>query len=69
MHSVDGVEMLLEILNAWKKRQPGSTDEEECVENVFDALCSALVRAARSRQRDAVLARMVTIVRIGAHKS
>ena len=41
---MDGVEMLLEILNAWKKRQPGSTDEEECVENVFDALCSALVR-------------------------
>ena len=44
VHSVDGVEMLLEVLNGYKKRTPGSTDEEECVENLFDALCSALVR-------------------------
>jgi hypothetical protein len=36
---------LLEVLNQYKKlRSPESTEEEECVENVFDALCTALVR-------------------------
>jgi hypothetical protein len=34
---------LLEVLNQYKKRSPESTEEEECVENVFDALCTALV--------------------------
>ncbi len=61
--SVDGVEALLEALNVYKRRQPESSEEKECVENAFDALCSAMVscvgdamrprlhRAARHRQR------------------
>jgi len=39
---VDGIEYLLEATSAFKKRDPVSKDEEEFVENVFDALSSAI---------------------------
>lgn len=39
---VDGIEYLLEATSAFKKRNPTSKYEEEFVENVFDALSSAL---------------------------
>lgn len=41
--TVDGMEMLLSVLNAYKKSAPGSSDEEECVGNVFTALCTCLL--------------------------
>lgn len=41
--SIDGVEYLLECANVYKKRAPGNAAEEECVENVFDAICTLLL--------------------------
>ncbi len=38
----DGIEMLLEASAQWKKRDPSPGDEEECVENIFSALCSCM---------------------------
>jgi beta-catenin-like protein 1 len=53
-HLIDGVEYLLEILNAYRKRQPTTKEEEECVENLFDALATCLlVPANRARFRAA----------------
>ena len=43
-HTVDGVELLLEALNQYKKKAVASRDEEECIENTFDALCTCMVR-------------------------
>lgn len=45
--TLDGVEYMLECINVYKKRDPESTDEEECVENLFDCLCTLLVRSTK----------------------
>lgn len=38
------MDMLLQAVAYYKRRAPKSTEEEECVENMFQCLCSALVR-------------------------
>ncbi|GAA6041742.1 hypothetical protein JCM8097_008308 [Rhodosporidiobolus ruineniae] len=38
----DGVETLLKVLSVYRKSDPKTGDEEEYMENVFDALCSCL---------------------------
>ncbi|KZT19261.1 DUF1716-domain-containing protein [Neolentinus lepideus HHB14362 ss-1] len=38
----DGVEILLNILSQYRRRDPVDSDEMEFMENIFDALCSAL---------------------------
>ncbi|KAG7449155.1 DUF1716-domain-containing protein [Guyanagaster necrorhizus] len=38
----DGVETILKVLSQYRKRDPANADEAEFMENVFDALCSAL---------------------------
>ncbi|KAK0453697.1 Catenin-beta-like protein [Armillaria borealis] len=38
----DGVETILKVLSQYRKRDPTDADEVEFMENVFDALCSAL---------------------------
>ncbi|CAG8478240.1 13480_t:CDS:10, partial [Acaulospora colombiana] len=37
-----GIDVLLQVLNAYKRRNPKDADETEMMENFFDALCSAL---------------------------
>jgi len=50
----DGIDLLLQITHRYKKRDPGSVEEKEMVDNVFDALCSCLlVRQNRSLFRNA----------------
>ena len=39
----DGIDILLQSLAYYKKRDPHSTDESELMENIFDCLCSALM--------------------------
>ncbi|KAF8607556.1 DUF1716-domain-containing protein [Ceratobasidium sp. AG-I] len=38
----DGVDTMLQVLSTFRRRDPASADETEFMENVFDALCSAL---------------------------
>ena len=38
----DGVEITLKVLSQYRKRDPVDAEEGEFMENVFDALCSAL---------------------------
>ncbi|KAF9247089.1 Catenin-beta-like protein [Melanogaster broomeanus] len=38
----DGVEVILKVLSQFRRRDPVDADETEFMENVFDALCSAL---------------------------
>ncbi|CAG8598044.1 17039_t:CDS:10 [Acaulospora morrowiae] len=37
-----GIDVLLQVLNAYKRRNPKDADETEMMENLFDALCLAL---------------------------
>lgn len=39
----DGIDILLQSLAYYKRRDPNSADEIEMMENLFDALCSALM--------------------------
>lgn len=38
----DGIETILKVLSQYRRRDPVDPDETEFMENVFDALCSAL---------------------------
>ncbi|MFH4977245.1 hypothetical protein AB6A40_003954 [Gnathostoma spinigerum] len=40
---VDGIDLLLRALATYKKHDPGSLDEREHMENLFDGLCAALM--------------------------
>lgn len=42
--SVDGIECLLESVAVYKRRAPLGADEAETVNNLFDVLCTCLVR-------------------------
>ncbi|KAH7914167.1 Catenin-beta-like protein [Hygrophoropsis aurantiaca] len=42
----DGVEIILKILSQFRRRDPVDADETEYMENLFDALCSALSEPA-----------------------
>lgn len=46
---VEGMEALLAALAVYKRRAPAGADEEECAANLFDAVCSALVRSTQER--------------------
>lgn len=50
VRSVDGIEILLEVLNAYKRRGPTSRTEEELVGNVFDALDTCLLNPENQRR-------------------
>ena len=39
----EGIDVLLQALAYYKRREPGSLDEVEMLENLFDCLCSALM--------------------------
>ena len=41
------MDALLEAVAMYKKRNPKTADEQECCENLFNCLCSALVRGGR----------------------
>lgn len=43
VEKVDGVDLLLRALAVYKKNDPGTRDEIEHMENLFDALCTALL--------------------------
>ncbi|KAJ1346628.1 hypothetical protein KIN20_001493 [Parelaphostrongylus tenuis] len=43
---VDGIDMLLRALAAYKRHDPETLDEREHMENLFDALCAALMLPA-----------------------
>ncbi|KAI1729644.1 catenin-beta-like, arm-motif containing nuclear domain-containing protein [Ditylenchus destructor] len=43
---VDGIDLLLRALASYKRHDPGSPDEFEHMENLFDALCASLLYAA-----------------------
>ena len=43
LQEVDGVESLLQALAQYKKTDPQSLDEAECVQNIFLSLCSVLL--------------------------
>ncbi|KAG8751173.1 hypothetical protein FRC12_012557 [Ceratobasidium sp. 428] len=42
LSKADGVDIMLRVLSAFRRRDPASADETEFMENVFDALCSSL---------------------------
>jgi len=43
MEKIDGIDLLLRALAVYKKNDPGSRDESEHMENLFDSLCTALL--------------------------
>ncbi|KAL4715237.1 hypothetical protein ACJJTC_007819 [Scirpophaga incertulas] len=43
---LDGIDVLLQQLAFYKRHDPGSAEEQEAMENMFDALCCALLHAA-----------------------
>ncbi|CAN0444704.1 unnamed protein product [Ascophyllum nodosum] len=43
LQGMDGIDRLLQIVAYYRRRQPQSPEEEECVENLFDALAAALL--------------------------
>ncbi|ETV94342.1 hypothetical protein, variant [Aphanomyces invadans] len=48
----DRLDLMLQVLAKYRKKDPATTEEEEMVENVFNALCSALrVPAVQDRFR------------------
>ncbi|KAF0297570.1 Beta-catenin-like protein 1 [Amphibalanus amphitrite] len=40
---LDGIDVLLQQLAYYKRHDPSSSEEQECMENMFDALCSVLL--------------------------
>ena len=43
---LDGIDILLQQLAYYKKHDPGSPDETEYMENLFNCLCSCLMLSA-----------------------
>jgi beta-catenin-like protein 1 len=43
VEKVDGIDLLLRALAVYKKNDPATRDEAEHMENLFDALCNALL--------------------------
>ena len=41
--NLDGIDVLLQQLAAYKRHDPNSTEEQEFMENLFNSLCSALM--------------------------
>jgi len=47
---LDGIDALLQQLAYYKRHDPGSAEEQECMENMFDTLCSVLL-VAENKER------------------
>ncbi len=45
----DGIDLLLRAVHIYRKTNPSDAAEEECIENVFSALCGALAGEAKAR--------------------
>jgi beta-catenin-like protein 1 len=43
------MDALMQIVAPFRKRDPGSMEEQECVENMFQCLCSVLLDADHQR--------------------
>eukprot|EP01041_Mallomonas_annulata_P003873 gene3873-7731_t len=43
LSGVDGMDLLLEAVSIYRKKDPTNGDEEECVQNLFLCLCTALM--------------------------
>ncbi|EGD78702.1 hypothetical protein PTSG_01681 [Salpingoeca rosetta] len=43
---IDGIDALLQTLARYRKMDPASDEEAECMENIFDSLCSAILLEA-----------------------
>jgi beta-catenin-like protein 1 len=41
----DGLDALLQIVSQYRKREPDTSEEQECVQNIFLSLCTALMDA------------------------
>ncbi|XP_058453702.1 beta-catenin-like protein 1 [Malaya genurostris] len=48
--NLDGIDVLLQQLAAYKRHDPSSTEEQEFMENLFNSLCSALM-ATENREK------------------
>ena len=48
--SADGMEVLLKCLAAFKRKDPKDVDEQEMMENAFDALCSLLSNSPDAKE-------------------
>ncbi|XP_058059236.1 beta-catenin-like protein 1 [Anopheles bellator] len=48
--SIDGIDVLLQQLAAYKRHDPASAEEQEFMENLFNSLCSALM-ARENREK------------------
>ncbi|XP_019532149.3 beta-catenin-like protein 1 [Aedes albopictus] len=48
--NLDGIDVLLQQLAAYKRHDPSSTEEQEFMENLFNSLCSALM-ASENRDK------------------
>ncbi len=42
---VDGVDLLLQAISYWRRRDPQSEEERECCMNIYNALCTVLMNA------------------------
>jgi beta-catenin-like protein 1 len=40
---MDGIDMLLQIISHYRRRDPSVAEEEECVENLFSCMCTAML--------------------------
>ncbi|KAM4623259.1 beta-catenin-like protein 1 isoform 2-T2 [Discoglossus pictus] len=47
---LDGIDVLLQQLSVFKRHDPGTAEEQEMMENLFDALCSCLMLSS-NRER------------------
>lgn len=45
----EGVDRLLALTSAWRKKDPKDTDESELVHNIFNVMCSALLQSANQK--------------------
>jgi hypothetical protein len=39
----DGIEMLLQIVYQYRKKDPEGADEKECVQNMFQCICTVMM--------------------------
>ena len=43
MQEIDGMDTLLQCISYYRKREPQSSDEKECISNLFLCLCALLL--------------------------
>lgn len=42
LHGIDGIDSILQTVFQYRKKDPASLDEEECIHNLFNCICSIL---------------------------